>query len=263
MSIESKYLEILQKKQTSVKFPKSLVNEVMENFLTENGKMSELDAKLFITNHPELLNFKEGTITSKFNEYAKLGWKNVDITNAMEKYKSFKLICYNTQDLKDKVMVLKDLGYKSKQIISNPQILGCPSKDIKIKFMFAKLFNLDTKQVKYFIQSIEKTYYRTCYLAETKPEVFDFNSKTLTKEITNSTSRFTKKYGIENDELKYAYRLSLETINKIEQHYHKLAEENDLPMIELTDEEKRESLNRSDLNIIRNYIKNHKNSKEK
>ena len=35
------------------------------------------------------------------------------------------------------------------------------------------------------------------------------------------------------------------------------------PLNILTDEEKRESLNRSDLNIIRNYIKNHKNSKEK
>lgn len=262
MSIKDIYDDILQKRPRTVKFPKEIVDAVIENFITEDGKMSELQAKVFITNHNELLNFTPEAIKAKFKEYAKLGWKNVDITNAMERCKSFKIICYNTQDLKDKVMVLKDLGYKPKQIISNPQILGCPSKDIKLKYMFAKLFNYDTKKTAYFIQSFEKTYFRTCFLAETCPEIFN-SSKLATKELLRSTKRFTAKYKVENDDLKFMYRLTKETVEKIQLHYNKLAEENDLPMLDLTNEEKQESMNRSDLNIIKSYIKNYKTNKEK
>ena len=262
MSLQEKYFDILQKRTRVVRFSTELVNAVIELFKTPNGDMDTTEAKLFITQHTELLNFTAEQLREKFQEYAKFGWKKTDITAAMEKNRSFKLLCYKTEDLKDKVMVLKDLGYKPKQIISNVQILGCPSKDIKLKFMFANLFNISTKNISYYIQSLEKTYYRTCFLAETKPELFE-DSNTLTEELLKSTNRFTSKYKVSNEDLKLNYRLTNVTIDKIEQHYAKLAEEKNLPIIDLTNEEKQESLKRSDLNIIRNYIKNYKNSKEK
>ena len=43
------------------------------------------------------------------------------LCEALSKSRSF--ICYNVQDVKDKVMILKDLGYTSRQIINQPKIL--------------------------------------------------------------------------------------------------------------------------------------------
>ena len=260
MSIKDLYGDILQKRVRNVKFPKETVENVIKYFLTPDGEMTETEAKIFITKHMELLNFRPIDFENKFKEYAKLGWKKTDITKAVNKFHSF--ICYNVQDVKDKVMILKDLGYTSRQIINEPKILSCPSKDIKLKFMFAKLFNFDTKKISYFIQSFEKTYFRTCFLAEVKPELFEGDKKVLTKEILRSTNKFTRKYQVGNDDLKYMYRLTIDTIEKIKDRYNKFAEQNDLPYIELTDEEKAESMKRSDLKIIRDYIKNYGSSKE-
>lgn len=218
ISVSNKKYEISQE----------LIKSVQNYFTTSNIEMSETEAVAYIKKHPALLNYDASALKHKFKEFAKFGWSKSQITRAYNKNKN--LLSFNNEDLKDKVMIYKDLGFTSSQLIANPMLLSCPSKDIKLKYMFAVILGFNTKNVKYYIQSFQKTYARGCYLK--------VNNESANYNLLLTRKNFEDKFQIADCDILESYAVTKDAVLLIQKTYEALLEENkNLPYIELTDDE--------------------------
>ena len=250
MSIKSKIKAYFENKiYDNEGIPTELINAVKTYFVSLEGAMTSKQAVQFIKEHPELLNFDANGLKARFNEFAKCGWSKTQITKAYSRNKN--IMSINLNDLKDKVMIYKEIGYSSNYIIENPMLLSCPSKDIKLKYMYAKTLGFrDYVNISYFVQSFQKTYARAHYL-QNMHESVAYN-------LLLSEYQFFKKFNTSESKLKSKYVLNEKAVQEIQDEYNKLAKTKGFKALELSEEEQAACVKRNNIRDLKSLFRSMK-----